>query len=76
MPLGKLRRALRRAKITQLDVAIEAHVTQSCVNHVLRGRAKSENVLRAAWKLLARKRDNQDERKQIRQTVLKSRGQE
>jgi predicted transcriptional regulator len=72
---ARLRRDLRRARISQLDVAIEAHVSQSCVSHVLWGRAKSMNVLSAVERLLNRRRDQEDERTLVKRAVLKSRGQ-
>ena len=51
--LARLRRDLKRARITQEHVAVEAQVSTSHVNHVLHGRAVSAPVVRAAQKLLA-----------------------
>ena len=44
---------MKLARITQEQVAVEAQVSTSHVDHVLHGRAVSAPVVRAAEKLLA-----------------------
>jgi orotate phosphoribosyltransferase-like protein len=48
------KRQLRNSGITQQDVADEAKVHRTMVNHVLNQRAKSRKVIAAAERLLGR----------------------
>jgi orotate phosphoribosyltransferase-like protein len=48
------KRRLRDSGITQQDVADEAKVHRTMVNHVLNQRAKSRKVIAAAERLLGR----------------------
>jgi hypothetical protein len=47
---------MKRAGITQDDVAVEASVTRTHVNHVLAGRVTSAKVIEAALRLLEKAR--------------------
>lgn len=55
MNVARLKRQLKRARITQDVVAARAGVTRTMVVHVLAGRAKSAKVVAAAIGLLAEK---------------------
>lgn len=51
--LAQLRRQLKRAHVTQAQIALVAGVTSSHVSHVLAGRFTSRKVLVVAAQLLA-----------------------
>ena len=51
--LERLKRQLKRHRITQDAIADEADVTRTMVNHVINGRAKSRKVMAVMVRLLA-----------------------
>ena len=53
MTIARLKRQLKKARITHDRVAARAGVTRTMVVHVLAGRAKSQKVVAAARGLLA-----------------------
>jgi transcriptional regulator with XRE-family HTH domain len=53
--VARLKRQLKRSRITHDQVAARAGVTRTMVVHVLAGRAKSAKVVAAAVGLLAEK---------------------
>lgn len=50
--IAKIKRQLKRAGISQDEVAVAADVTRTMVNHVVNGRAKSRKVIEAIDRLL------------------------
>lgn len=52
-PWHKLKRDLRKAKITLYRVSLEAAVTLPAVSNVLAGRARSRHIVETAKRMLA-----------------------